>query len=412
MSEQAKTTASDRRRAYRAGAEVARAAIRRDAPGDAAALEEITADDIVVVAGEYDRAESVFEVLGVPHTLVSPREFGAHRLRPDQLVVVNCPGHLPPRALPALRDFVAGGGMLFTTDWALRHVVEPAFPGMVAFNDRPTRDDVVRIDVADHDDPLVAGVLSDGDDPQWWLEGSSYPIRVESPDVSVLIASRELKERYGEPAVVVRFPFGDGEVVHMISHYYLQRSETRTSRHAAPATAYLMEKASLIGDDAVKRASPLAYGLALADLETSATSARLLANVAARGKRRARVREAATAEERAVFVYGTLMPGHVRHPAIEHFVSRRRMARVQGRLYDTGRGFPAAVFGPGGEVEGWLLTLARGKEARALAVLDRIEGGLFAPVTVTTTDGVTAIAYEWRGDTTGLRPLAGRWEGD
>ena len=33
---------------------------------------------------------------------------------------------------------VHAGGTLVTTDWALRHVIEPAFPGVLAYNERPT----------------------------------------------------------------------------------------------------------------------------------------------------------------------------------------------------------------------------------------------------------------------------------
>jgi gamma-glutamylcyclotransferase (GGCT)/AIG2-like uncharacterized protein YtfP len=394
-------------RAYRVAGELTRARMRRSAPADAEALAAVGPDDVVVVPGVYDSVERVLEVLGVPHVLVAPDELAGRRLRPDQLVVVNCPGHLPDRALPALRDFVAAGGMLFTTDWALRHVVEPAFPGTVAYNGRPTGDEVVRIEVASADDPLVAGVLDDGGEPQWWLEASSYPVRVLEPAVSVLIASAELGARYGEAAVVVRFAHGEGVVLHMVSHYYLQRTETRTRRQAAPGWALVAE----VGLADV--ADPAAVeDLRVGELESAMASVRLVANVVAARKRGSPAPGGSGAGPRAVFVYGTLMPGHLRHAAIERFVADRRLARVRGRLYDTGRGFPAAVFGGDGWVEGWLLTLRPGTEGRALAAMDRIEGSLYLPVTVETADGETAIAYEWRGEVSGLRPLAGRWDGD
>ncbi len=141
------------------------------------------------------------------------------------------------------RDFVATGGSLFTTDWALRHVIERAFPGTVAFNDRATGDEVVPIEVLDDENPFLRGVMDGDDEPQWWLEGSSYPIRVLDPErVQVLIRSRELERRYGEAAVAVLFPWGEGEVFHMISHYYLQRTEFRNARHMANAGAYYAEK--------------------------------------------------------------------------------------------------------------------------------------------------------------------------
>jgi hypothetical protein len=116
------------------------------------------------------------------------------------------------------------------------------------------------------------------DDPQWWLEGSSYPIRVLDPRVRVLITSRELGERYGEPAVAVSFDYGRGEVLHMISHYYLQRTELRTARHAKAGSNYAGEK-NVAADADLE-------GLTVGDVESAATSARLMANVIARRKTR------------------------------------------------------------------------------------------------------------------------------
>lgn len=180
-----------------------------------------------------------------------------------------------------LREFVVGGGSLFTTDWALRHVLEPAFPGVVAFNERPTRDDVVRIEVREHDNPFLQGVMDGADDPVWWLEGSSYPIRVlERERVDTLIASSELEAKYGEAPVAILFRHGEGEVFHMISHYYLQRTELRNRRHQQPATAYATEKRVVFA-----RSLEVA-DLKVGDVESAATSSRFLANVLAAKKRR------------------------------------------------------------------------------------------------------------------------------
>ena len=78
--------------------------------------------------------------------------------------------------------------------------------------------------------------MDGADAPVWWLEGSSYPTRILDPDrVQVLIRSRELESRWGESAVAVLFRHGQGEVFHMVSHYYLQRTETRDARHASSA---------------------------------------------------------------------------------------------------------------------------------------------------------------------------------
>lgn len=67
--------------------------------------------------------------------------------------------------------------------------------------------------------------------PVWWLEGSSYPIEVlDKKKVKVLVRSEELKRRYKHDPVIISFEWGKGVVYHMISHFYLQRSETRTQK--------------------------------------------------------------------------------------------------------------------------------------------------------------------------------------
>lgn len=268
-----------RMRSYRAGARIARERMAADAPLDANLLNEVEASDIVVVRGQYDHVEVVLDALALPCQAVDPDQLWRLTLRPEQLLVVNCPGQVDRRSIVQIRDFVAAGGSLFSTDWALRHVVEPAFPGLVAYNERPTADDVVRVEVVDAENRFLQGVMEPGDDPQWWLEGSSYPIRIlDRERVKVLLTSPQLGERWGEPAVAVVFSHGEGEVLHMTSHYYLQRTELRNARHRSSASAYATEKGAALGSDL--------DGLSLGDVESASTSARLFANVVADKKRR------------------------------------------------------------------------------------------------------------------------------
>jgi gamma-glutamylcyclotransferase (GGCT)/AIG2-like uncharacterized protein YtfP len=115
-----------------------------------------------------------------------------------------------------------------------------------------------------------------------------------------------------------------------------------------------------------------------------------------------------------VFVYGTTMPGHLRYPFIEDFVAETTRARVPGRLYDSGSGYPAAKFGGGsaqGAIEGYLLRLRPERVAEAKRAFTEFEAGLFEPVPVTTDGGVTATAYEWIGSVDGLPRLDGMWNG-
>lgn len=269
---------SKREQSYRAAARMTRERMTREAPEAAEALGAVEASDIVVVRGCYDHVEVVLGALGLPHQTVDAESLHRLTLRPEQLLVVNCPGQIDARSVVQIREFVAAGGSLFTTDWALRHVIEPAFPGVLAYNDRPTADAVVRVEIVDADNRFLQGVMEAGDDPQWWLEGSSYPMRILDTDrVKVLLTSKQLEEQWGEAPVAVVFSHGKGEVFHMISHYFLQRTELRNDRHRGAATAYAAEKGVA--------ASPDLDGLTVGDVESAASSARLFANIIADKKR-------------------------------------------------------------------------------------------------------------------------------
>lgn len=142
----------------------------------------------------------------------------------------------------------------------------------------------------------------------------------------------------------------------------------------------------------------------------------------------------------ACFVYGTLMPGHLRWPLLAPFAdgvaAAHRPAVVPGRLFDTGCGYPAARFdldhptgalpthplrpGPApapapGEVEvvhGVTVHLRPTRLAAALEVLDLVEGDEYDRIIVRTDAGEPCWAYEWRGPTAGLPAVTGgRWTG-
>ena len=83
--------------------------------------------------------------------------------------------------------------------------------------------------------------------------------------------------------MALTFRAGEGEVFHMISHYYLQRAETRTRRHRMPAAAYAAEKGMAWDPATTARAADLTLG----EVEAASSSARLFANVVSEKKRRA-----------------------------------------------------------------------------------------------------------------------------
>lgn len=262
--------------AYKVAAKLGRALIERDRPDDARRLLET---QVVVVRGEYDRGESIFSLCEIGHTAIAPADVARVGLDPDQILFVNCPGNLPERGLAKVRSFVEQGGMLVTTDWALRHVIERAFPGYVAYNGRATADDVVRVVFEQGvGDGLLDGLLDPQDDPLWWLEGSSYPIRVLHPSVKVLVSSAEMQGKYGEAPIVVTWEVGQGKVYHLTSHFYLQRTETRTQRHRVGATDYVAQKRAALSSFTADELQSMSASC-LTEVQSAYTSARSVQNM-------------------------------------------------------------------------------------------------------------------------------------
>ncbi len=100
-----------------------------------------------------------------------------------------------------------------------------------------------------------------------------------------------------------------------------------------------------------------------------------------------------------LFVYGTLRFGDVRWKFLEPFVIDEGMPdAVAGELFDTGAGYPAALFGSGGTIIGHRYELLPDREAESLRVLDDVESavtGLYHRIRITTGGGVECWAYQY-----------------
>ena len=232
--------------AYRVAQEMIKDKLKDVDEGMAAEFEELGQSEVIVSIGVHDYIEQVFNGIGLKHNLINPQQFEKIDLDPDKIIFINCPGSVTSKGLRNLVTFVEKGGFLFTTDWALRHVIEPGFPGYIKYNNRPTIDEVARVEILAEEDPFLQSLIGPNDDPQWWLEGSSYPIEIlNHKEVDILIKSKEIEKKYGESAVFVTFDYGKGKIYHMISHFYLQRAETRTARHAKSGAEYANEKLNM-----------------------------------------------------------------------------------------------------------------------------------------------------------------------
>ena len=214
------------RKANEVAAEMVKTRMERTRGGDLKLLRKASAADVIVVSGTYDRVQDALKAMDVEHVVIRPGLLDKLDLLATQTLMVNCPGNVSKRAIKKIQSFVKRGGHLVTTDWALARVTQRAFPGTIRHNGIRSKDDVVAVEVHDHNQPLLAGVKLAKDKPRWWLEGASFPIKIlDKEKVKVLMSSYEMKKKYGEGAVVVSFRHHDGHVLHMTSHFYLQRSK-------------------------------------------------------------------------------------------------------------------------------------------------------------------------------------------
>jgi len=275
--EKVDTKYSKMQKAYSASAKILKAKMKKERAGDLELLDKTADDNIVIVKGVYDKIEQVMDAIGLDYILIETDVVGRVFWRDDQIIIINCPGNIDKEGLDELEKFVKKGGFLLTTDWTLLNVLEKAFPGYVKYNGNSTGDTVVSIEVVDKSHPFLKGIFSDVSNPQWWLEGSSYPIEIlNKKAVNVLIKSEELKKRYGEEPVVITFNYGDGTVMHMISHYYLQRTETRDERHKKSAKAFAAEEMELTSKDLdMKDIEDVSLG----EVESAYTSSQFISNI-------------------------------------------------------------------------------------------------------------------------------------
>lgn len=247
--------------AYKISGQIITERIKAEDAANGKILDNITANDLIVIDGEFDHIHLVLPSLELPFIRVDHDELQKIEFKPEQTVFVNCAASFPPAQAKRLAAFVAKGGQLITSDWALKYVLEKGFPGYVGGNGRYTTDDVVRIEAVDTEDPVIKGFLDEETNPVWWLEGISYPIRViNSNKVKVLVRSDELKEKYGEDAVLVRFEYGKGVVYHMISHFYLQRTEIKDVVQEEDAAKYIIIKGGTKNKRILQEAGKLNYG--------------------------------------------------------------------------------------------------------------------------------------------------------
>jgi hypothetical protein len=185
---------------------------------------------VIEVKGAWDNSAEILEALGIRYQRVKGRELRGMPLDGTKVMVVNCDGRLPRETFQAINTWVARGGYLITTDWALNELIEKAFPGNIAWNGEQTDGSVVDALIVGPDPSRFQG--ANVGRATWKLDRESQMVKILNPrNVRVLARSYKLAKRdpnrvnHLDPdpnhwgILAVEFKHGRGRVLHLVGHY-------------------------------------------------------------------------------------------------------------------------------------------------------------------------------------------------
>jgi hypothetical protein len=186
--------------------------------------EQVREASVVVVSGSADHMDQVLQRAGVPFVVVSPQDLPELPLHSRQVLMVNCTGTMPDASRERVRRFVAAGGFLYTTDHAVKELIQPTFPNTLAFTGVTTNEADFPMQLrGDEKDRGLLKHLGDKASQRWQLAGGGYLFQILDPHkVEVLMESEQVKKMYGTGVLGVRFRYQDGVVIHVTGHFYSQ----------------------------------------------------------------------------------------------------------------------------------------------------------------------------------------------
>ena len=178
---------------------------------------KISSGDVIDVTGHWDDAGKTLAKLGIPCTRISTGDLRNYPLDHAKVLIINCAGFVNRDCLQRIRDFVVAGGYLLTTDWALDNVVQRAFPGYIAYNHKRNGKLEYVAEVSDPDPILFQNTVSSA---HWKCETGCHLVAVQKQDaVRTIVRSRALAGEDGEGVLAATFPFGHGQVLHLVGHF-------------------------------------------------------------------------------------------------------------------------------------------------------------------------------------------------
>jgi hypothetical protein len=179
----------------------------------------IAEGQVVVVKGTWDDSAKTLRKFGIPYERVKSGDLEDMPLDAVKVLIVDCAGKVPRSACQRIRDFVARGGYLLSTDWALDNCVSRTFPGYVEWDRKTNARPLYDAEIQNPDPVLFNRVVSNS---FWKMDEASHLIGVLKPNaVRVLARSKGLlsEDAVGQGVLAVEFPFGRGYVLHMVGHF-------------------------------------------------------------------------------------------------------------------------------------------------------------------------------------------------
>jgi hypothetical protein len=200
-------------------------------------LATMTKDSVIEVKGKWDDSGHALHNFGFNFNKISADALSKVSLANTDVMIVDCAGEIPVASLDVIRNFVANGGYLITTDWSLDNCLARAIPGYVEWNSANTVSELVDATVnrnaSDTDPDLLLNVVPRA---YWKLDDKCQMAKVRNPAaVTVLVRSKRLA--YQDPnrtfalnsrsdtevanigILALTFRYEKGRVLHLVGHF-------------------------------------------------------------------------------------------------------------------------------------------------------------------------------------------------
>ncbi len=184
----------------------------------ATSIEKFNKEAILDVEGSADETGQILAAFGMPYLKISTDQLIDYPFDGVHVIILNCPGDAPSASYPRLRSFVEKGGYLVTSDWALDHYLQNAFPELIRWNSSVNKKYKYTAAVVNADPVFLNGAVTHA---MWFLNANAHLVEIIDPSkAEVLVASKELSEedpKHGGSVAIV-FTVGRGKILHIVGH--------------------------------------------------------------------------------------------------------------------------------------------------------------------------------------------------